>query len=93
MQYVFSQQVLTLNYNYILTEFMQDDHEITYSVASLAVQIFTVPSLAIYLIENDDVIFTILNSFYNNCTGLCGLREFFSADLILWSNVKSPTLS
>lgn len=67
-------KVLTLNYNYILTEFMQDDHEITYSVASLAVQIFTVPSLAIYLIENDDVIFTILNSFYNNCTGLCGLR-------------------
>jgi E3 ubiquitin-protein ligase UBR2 len=56
---------------------MQDDHEITYSVASLAVQIFTVPSLAIYLIENDDVIFTILNSFYNNCTGLCGLRKFF----------------
>jgi hypothetical protein len=55
---------------------MADDHDLTYSVASLAVQIFTVPSLAVYLIENDDVIFTILNSFYELCISLCGLRKY-----------------
>ncbi|XP_065332049.1 E3 ubiquitin-protein ligase UBR2 [Cloeon dipterum] len=68
-------RVLTNNYNSILTEFMNDDHDLSFSVASLAVQVFTVPSLAVYLIEHEDVIFTILNSFYENCASLCQLRH------------------
>ncbi|XP_059475766.1 E3 ubiquitin-protein ligase UBR2 [Neocloeon triangulifer] len=66
-------EVLTRNYKFILSEFMNDDHDLSYSVASLAVQVFTVPSLAVYLIEHHDVIFSILNSFYEHCIALCGI--------------------
>lgn len=45
-----------------MTEFSLDDQEHAYSVTSLSVQIFTVPSLAHFLIEEKDVLFTVMRA-------------------------------
>lgn len=59
--------VFTNNYGAIIKDFIQDDHEQSYSVTSLSVQLFTVPTLAHYLIANQDVLSIILRTFMSEC--------------------------
>lgn len=69
----------TRNYNVIIKDFINDDHEHSFSVASLSIQIFTVPTLAHYLIEKEDILFVIMNVFLSECTRKCnrlGKLEF-----------------
>jgi len=53
------------NYTNIVGDFIIDDQERESSIMSLSVQIFTVPSLAIYLIENSDALSKLLQGFLN----------------------------
>jgi len=72
-------KVFTKNYGPVIKDFMRDDHEHSFSVASMSVQVFTVPTLAHHLIANDDVLFILLNTFISECTRKCnkaGKLEF-----------------
>lgn len=61
-------KVFTKNYSAILKDFINDDHDYSYSVASLGVQIFTVPTLANYLMAHHDVLYELLNTFLSECS-------------------------
>lgn len=60
-------EIFTKNYSELMTAFAGDDHEHSASVTSLSVQIFTVPTLAHYLIEKD-ALFTLLRTFNNEAS-------------------------
>lgn len=60
-------KVFTENYGSIMKDFTRDDHDHSVSVVSLAVQIYTVRTIAHYLIEKEDVIFVLLNTFWSEC--------------------------
>ncbi len=62
-------QVFGRNYADLMKDFIVDDHDHIYSVTSLSVQIFTVPTLAHYLIDEHDVFSTILRTFMSECEG------------------------
>ncbi|XP_012250571.1 E3 ubiquitin-protein ligase UBR2 [Athalia rosae] len=71
--------VFTSNYGYVMKDFIRDDHEHTFSIASLSVQLFTVPTLAHHLIARDDVLFILLNTFISESSRKCnahGKLEF-----------------
>lgn len=51
----------------MMKDFIADDHDHPYSITSLSVQIFTVPTIAHYLIESHDVIFTIMRTLMSEC--------------------------
>jgi len=53
------------NYTTIVGDYIVDDQERESSIMSLSVQIFTVPSLAIYLIEKSDALAKLLQGFLN----------------------------
>jgi E3 ubiquitin-protein ligase UBR2 len=59
--------VFTNSYGSILKDFINDDHEHSYSVSSLSVQLFTVPTLAHHLIAKHDVLATLLRTFISEC--------------------------
>jgi len=61
-------KVFTKNYGAIMKDFINDDHDYSYSVASLGVQIFTVPTLANYLMAHHDVLYQLLNTFLSECS-------------------------
>jgi len=61
-------KVFTKNYGAIMKDFINDDHDYSYSVASLGVQIFTVPTLANYLMARHDVLYQLLNTFLSECS-------------------------
>lgn len=61
-------KVFTKNYGSIMKDFINDDHDYSYSVASLGVQIFTVPTLANYLMAHHDVLYQLLNTFLSECS-------------------------
>ncbi|VVC24842.1 Zinc finger, UBR-type,Zinc finger, RING/FYVE/PHD-type,Winged helix-turn-helix DNA-binding domain,Ribosomal [Cinara cedri] len=61
-------KVFTKNYSAIMKDFINDDHDYSYSVASLGVQIFTVPTLATYLMAHHDVLYQLLNTFLSECS-------------------------
>ena len=46
-----------------MKDFINDDHDHSFSVTSLSVQLFTVPSLAHYLIAQKDVFPQLFNTF------------------------------
>lgn len=50
-----------------MDDFIRDDHDHSYSVTSLSVQIFTVPSIAHFLVQQHDVIYTILRVLLAQC--------------------------
>lgn len=54
--------LFTRLYDVIEDGFMEGDHEHMQSVASLSVQLYTVPSIARYLIEHENVIGVIINA-------------------------------
>jgi len=59
--------VFTKNYGDIVKDFIKDDHDHAYSVTILSVQLFTVPSLAQYLIAHQDVLSVLLRTFISEC--------------------------
>lgn len=72
-------KVFTKNYGAVMKDFIRDDHDHSFSVASLAVQLFTVPTLAHYLIAHEDVLLTLMNTFISECarkTNKSGKLEF-----------------
>ncbi|CAL8067972.1 unnamed protein product [Orchesella dallaii] len=56
-------KIFANNYPIMISNFVADDHEHSFSVTSLSVQLFTVPSIATILIEDCDIISTLLGSF------------------------------
>ena len=54
-------------YGAMMRDFIGDDHEHTFSVTSLSVQLFTVPTLAHYLIAKKDVLPQLFNTFMSEC--------------------------
>lgn len=61
-------RVFTKKYSAVMKDFIKDDHDHSFSVASMAVQIYTVPTLAHYLIAHENVLFTLLSTFIGECT-------------------------
>ncbi|RZF37437.1 hypothetical protein LSTR_LSTR013673 [Laodelphax striatellus] len=60
--------VFTKHYASVMKDFIRDDHDHSFSVASLAVQIFTVPTLAHYLIAYESVLYNLMNTFISECS-------------------------
>ncbi|XP_044749932.1 E3 ubiquitin-protein ligase UBR2 [Coccinella septempunctata] len=72
-------KIFTKNYGHVLKDFIRDDHDHSYSIASLSVQLFTTPSIALNLIEEEDIFFMLLNTFVSECVPKCnknGKLEF-----------------
>ncbi|XP_014250464.1 E3 ubiquitin-protein ligase UBR2 [Cimex lectularius] len=66
-------------YGNIMKDFIRDDHDHSFSVASLSIQIFTVPTLAHYLIAREDAMLILMNTFISECYRKCnklGKLEF-----------------
>ena len=51
--------LFTKNYGQMMKEYINDDNDHSFSVTSLSVQLFTVPTLAHYLIGHQDVLATL----------------------------------
>ncbi|XP_055953214.1 E3 ubiquitin-protein ligase UBR2-like [Argiope bruennichi] len=56
-----------LAYPTLMKEFIADDHDHSISVTSLSVQIFTVPTLAHFLIQEHDAMSVVLRTFISEC--------------------------
>ncbi|XP_066252750.1 E3 ubiquitin-protein ligase UBR2 isoform X1 [Euwallacea similis] len=72
-------KVFTKNYGQIMKDYIRDDHEHSYSISSISVQLFTVPTLAHHLIANDDVLYHLLNTLISEYQPKCnrdGKLEF-----------------
>lgn len=59
--------MFTEKYSQLMEDFLQDDHDHEVSVVSLSVQIFTVTSLARYLITDHNLLGVILQTFLKQC--------------------------
>ena len=59
--------LFTKNYGQMMKKFIEDDHEHSFSVLKLSVQLFTVPTLAHYLIAENDVLANLLRTFMSEC--------------------------
>ena len=59
--------IFASNYGQMMKEFITDDHEHQFSVTSLSVQLFTVPTLAHYLIANHGVLASLFRTFMSEC--------------------------
>ncbi|KZC07599.1 E3 ubiquitin-protein ligase UBR2 [Dufourea novaeangliae] len=71
--------VFTRNYGSVMKDFIRDDHDHIYSIVSLSVQLFTVPTLAHHLIAHHDAFFILLNTFTSEILRRCnaaGKLEF-----------------
>ncbi|XP_076237456.1 ubr1 ubiquitin ligase [Calliopsis andreniformis] len=71
--------VFTRCYGAVMKDFIRDDHDHSFSIVSLSVQLFTVPTLAHYLIAHHDVLFILLNTFISESSRRCntaGKLEF-----------------
>lgn len=56
--------VFTKNYPELMQEFIRDDHYHSFSIVSLSVQLYTVPTVAHHLIAHSDAFFRLLHIFY-----------------------------
>nr|XP_012219062.1 PREDICTED: E3 ubiquitin-protein ligase UBR2 [Linepithema humile]XP_012219063.1 PREDICTED: E3 ubiquitin-protein ligase UBR2 [Linepithema humile] len=71
--------MFTYNYGLVMKDFIKDDHDHAFSIVSLSVQLFTVPTLAHLLIAHHDVLFILLNTFISESSRRCnaaGKLEF-----------------
>ena len=59
--------IFTNIYGAIVKNFINDDHEHSFSVTSLSLQLFTVPTLAHYLVAHQDVLAVLLRTFQSEC--------------------------
>lgn len=51
----------------MMKDFILDDHDHSVSVASLGVQLFTMPTIAHMLVAEEDVLARLLNTFLSEC--------------------------
>jgi len=58
-------QVFTRHYGQLMKDFISDDHDHSHSVTSLSVQLFTVPTLAQYLMGSHEALHALLRCFLN----------------------------
>ncbi|KAI2798556.1 E3 ubiquitin-protein ligase ubr1, partial [Blomia tropicalis] len=56
-------RLFTRNYPAIIADYMRDDHEHRVSILCLSVQIYTVPSIAVMLLEHENIIQLFLDTF------------------------------
>uniref|UniRef100_A0A182PI15 E3 ubiquitin-protein ligase n=1 Tax=Anopheles epiroticus TaxID=199890 RepID=A0A182PI15_9DIPT len=52
-------------YSSLMQDFIRDDHYHSFSVVSLSVQLFTVPTIAHYLIEQESAFFKLLHTYFS----------------------------
>lgn len=57
--------LFTKLYPSLMQDFIRDDHEHSFSVVSLSVQIFTVPTIAQHLIAHESAFFKLMHTFYS----------------------------
>ncbi|KAK2704905.1 E3 ubiquitin-protein ligase UBR2-like isoform X2 [Artemia franciscana] len=60
-------KIFTKYYNVMMKDFINDDHDHSYSISSLSVQLFTVPTISHHLISIDDVLAILLRFFTSEC--------------------------
>ncbi|XP_055915435.1 E3 ubiquitin-protein ligase UBR1 isoform X1 [Eupeodes corollae] len=58
-------QEFSRHYATIVQDFIRDDHDHSFSIVSLSVQLFTVPSIAHYLIAVEGIFHKLLHTFYH----------------------------
>ena len=71
--------VFTQHYGTVMKDFIRDDQDHSFSITSLSVQLYTVPTLAHHLIAHHDVLFILLNTFISESSRRCnavGRLEF-----------------
>ncbi|XP_068622953.1 E3 ubiquitin-protein ligase UBR1 [Battus philenor] len=66
--------LFTKNYGSILKDFIRDDHDHSFSISSMSVQLFTTPTLAHYLIAKHDALFVVMNTFLSECLRRCNSK-------------------
>ncbi|MPC24348.1 E3 ubiquitin-protein ligase UBR2 [Portunus trituberculatus] len=60
-------RTFTKHYSKMMKDFILDDHDHSVSVASLGVQLFTMPTIAHMLVAEEDVLARLLNTFLSEC--------------------------
>lgn len=60
-------RIFTKHYSKMMKDFILDDHDHAVSVASLGVQLFTMPTIAHMLVAEEDVLVRLLNTFLSEC--------------------------
>ena len=71
------------NYPLIVDDYLRDDQEKDASIMSLSVQVFTVPSLALHLVEHCDALSKLIQGFHSL---LDSYKEGDTLDLSPWQN-------
>ncbi|XP_059617918.1 E3 ubiquitin-protein ligase UBR1 [Phlebotomus argentipes] len=56
--------VFTKLYASVMQEYIRDDHDHSFSIVSLSVQLFTVPTIAHHLIAHESAFFILMQTFY-----------------------------
>ncbi|XP_052865271.1 E3 ubiquitin-protein ligase UBR1 [Anopheles cruzii] len=56
--------VFTRHYGPLMQDFIRDDHYHSFSIVSLSVQLFTVPTIAHHLIAHESAFFKLMHTFY-----------------------------
>lgn len=54
-------------YTNVMQDFLRDDHYHSFSVVSMSVQLFTVPTIAHHLISNESAFFKLMHTYYAEC--------------------------
>lgn len=57
--------MFTKQYTRIMQDFIHDDHDHSFSIVSLSVQLFTVPSIAQHLIAYESAFYKLMHTFYS----------------------------
>ncbi|XP_053678473.1 E3 ubiquitin-protein ligase UBR1 [Anopheles nili] len=58
-------QTFTKLYASLMQDFIRDDHYHSFSIVSLSVQLFTVPTIAHYLIEQESAFFKLMHTYFS----------------------------
>ncbi|XP_050682744.1 E3 ubiquitin-protein ligase UBR1 isoform X2 [Leptidea sinapis] len=66
--------LFTKNYGSILKDFIRDDHDHSFSISSLSVQLYTTPTIAHHLIAKHDALFVVMNTFVSECNRRCNVE-------------------
>ncbi|XP_043223453.1 E3 ubiquitin-protein ligase UBR2-like [Amphibalanus amphitrite] len=73
-------KTFTRLYPALMRDFMCDDHNHSDSVTSLSVQIYTVPTIAYMLITDEDCLFVVTRTFYDECINRRNAQGVLSFD-------------
>ncbi|XP_059082624.1 E3 ubiquitin-protein ligase UBR2-like isoform X2 [Tigriopus californicus] len=80
--------LFTQCYGQMMKDYIQDDHDHSFSIHSFSIQLFTAPTLAHHLVANDDVLAKLLTTFMSECEGR--RNEFGKLDFQESLNNLSP---